>query len=182
VASPVEVNVDDLGFYGTASTSLLGPFTFDSGTEQWSVRNTTPAGMTATVNWDGGSGYPDVGALKVEVPFSDINQGVNVGYLPGAGLDLCGHTLHASFQLQSGGAAVYPGGTMLYVTSGPSFTWASGAWTNVNASTTWIDLAFAPDASVCTDIRQIGVQYHTGSMAGTTVTPAVILVDTIYVD
>jgi len=120
---------------------------------------------TPVLSWDGATGTPTPGSLKLAVSFSDYKQYVDPA-LNLSSVDLTGKVLHAFIKLDSG---TFMGGAQLHAGAGPNYTFASSAYTTFSALDTWVELtldcsmAQAMDSAfVANDIRQIGIQLSTG--------------------
>ena len=88
------------------------------------------------LTWDGATGSPSPGSLKVAVTFSDFKQYVDAA-LNLSSVDLTGKVLHAWVKLDSG---VFAGGVQLHAGAGPSYIFASSDYTMFLALDTWTEL------------------------------------------
>src|SRR5262249_15482811 len=120
---------------------------------------------TPTLTWDGTTGMPSSGSLKLTVTFSDFKQYVDP-VVNLSSLDLTGKVLHAYVKLDSGW---FVGGVQLHAGSGPNYIYASSAYTMFADLNIWteltLDLTMAQamvSGFTANDIRQIGVQFDTG--------------------
>ena len=143
-------------------------YTFDAGIEPWTLYMTSPsrlADKTRLVH-DAHGGESNSGALKLEAPFDDPNQKVEVQDMRTPALALGGRTLRARVRLASGLSddTAHPGAIKLFAKSGASFDYASGPWTNL-VGTGWVDVTLNVDQPDLTqgafspaEVRQIGFE------------------------
>jgi len=171
-------------------------YTFDANTQAFTLNNydnTSRKNLggpnsptTPVLAWDAAAGSPAPGSLGLTVTFSDFKQYVDPA-VNLSSVDLTGKVLHAWVKLDSG---FFTGGVQLHAGAGPSYVFASGAYTTFAALDTWIELTLdlaeaqtAVSGFVANDIRQIGVQFDTGDPyeGGTFTTPvdAVFHIDSI---
>jgi hypothetical protein len=122
--------------------------------------NLAAAGSTAVpvLSWDGTSGDPDNGSLKLTATFSGFAQYTDVA-LNLSSVDLTGKTLHVFVKLDSGS---FTGAAMLHVGTGPNYDFAGTDWNILNIGD-WTELMLDLSAANAPgDVRQLGVQFDTG--------------------
>jgi len=166
--------ISDVSFINDAVS-----FTFDAGTQGWFFNQfagpgftniaVNPTGATPVLDFDGASGDPAPGALRMTAPFTAVDQSVDaiVGVAP-PGLDLTGKTLHARVRLASGSFSL--GGVQFHASSGPPFVFAGtfvnpdqlpvGVWVPID-----LDLGEAAATTPGFDPSQI-VQIGVGVLSG----------------
>src|SRR4029077_11844389 len=119
---------------------------------------------TPVLSFDSAVGQPSPGSLKLAVTYSDYKQYVDPT-INLSSVDLTGKVIHAWVFLDSGDSS---GGVQLHAGSGPTYTFAAGAWTTLDVGI-WTELTLDLTAAAAVvsgfapgDIRQIGVQFDTG--------------------
>jgi len=193
VASAFGSPVDAVFQIDTISDGVVGGalppavnYTFDTNTQAFTLNNYDNASRknlggpnaptTPVLAWDGAAGSPTPGSLGLTVTFSDFKQYVDPA-VNLSSVDLTGKVLHAWVKLDSG---FFTGGVQLHAGAGPSYVFASGAYTTFAALDTWVELTLdlteaqaTVSGFVANDIRQIGVQFDTGDPyeGGTFTTP-----------
>ncbi len=187
----------DSGSGGTATTVMPAlEFAFAADLENWGILTgmgaSSPDEMqqNTSVDWDGAEGQPELGSMKISVPFSDVDQSVAVQVETAEPMDFSGKKLTFKALLESGLSEdpTTPGGVRAFAKGG-EWVWAEGTWKNIGVDElgTWVSatLDFSDPAGSeagydATMIRQVGIQILTGSM-GTTYGPAVLYIDAITV-
>jgi hypothetical protein len=170
------------------STGTEYLYSFDSGTEGWTLYATSPERLESNtdVRYDSQNGDKTPGALRLSAPFDGSNQKIEVQatFNP---IDLRGRTIVARVRLGSGlsADATNPGGIKLFVKTGASFNYASGAWAYLRPGEGWVDVTFDCDAPVlvpsefdASQVRQLGVELRTFTET-TQVSPAVVYLDAV---
>ncbi len=163
-------------------------YTFDSGTEGWTLYATSPERLQSgsDVRYDSQNGDKTPGALRLSAPFDASNQKIEVQARFNA-IDLRGRTIVARVRLGSGLSAdtINPGGIKLFVKTGSAYDYASGAWTYLRPGDGWVDVTFDCDAPVlvptefdASKVRQLGVELRTFTET-TQVSPAVVYLDAV---
>jgi hypothetical protein len=182
IASAFGSPVDAVFQIDTVSDGLVGGalppavnYTFDTNTQAFTLNNYDNASRknlggpnsptTPVLAWDAAAGSPTPGSLGLTVTFSDFKQYIDPA-VNLSSVDLTGKVLHAWVKLDSG---FFTGGVQLHAGAGPSYVFASGAYTTFAALDTWIELTLdltkaqtMVSGFVANDIRQIGVQFDTG--------------------
>lgn len=164
-------------------------WTFDDTIEAWAISYADPSSLTddATLSWDASSGDPSNGSLELVIPFSGVNQKLDVSTAL-TGEDLSGQVLSAKVRLDSGlgSDAENPGGAKLYVKTGEGYVYADGGWVNLDTAGTWVTLTIdvstpagyvAPGTYEPSDVREVGIEIATGGDG--TFTSATLHVDTV---
>ncbi|HEY7375615.1 MAG TPA: hypothetical protein VIF57_25890, partial [Polyangia bacterium] len=108
------------------------------------------AGAKAVLSWDGGNGDPFAGALKVDAPFDDYNQFVDIqhGYGATALQNWSGNKkLHVRVKVTGGNpSSTNPMGIQPYINTGSSYSYCS-KYSNLVSGGGWNDYIF--DLSTC---------------------------------
>jgi hypothetical protein len=108
------------------------------------------AGSKATMTWDGQNGDPFAGSLKVDAPFDDYNQFVDIQHNYGATMLQNWGTnrkLHVRIKVTGGNpSAMNPMGIQPYINTGTSYSYCS-KYSNLVAGNGWNDYVF--DLSAC---------------------------------
>jgi hypothetical protein len=143
-------------------------------------------------------GDPEAGAFQATIPYTEASQWVSFG-INFNSQDLTRRIIKARIKIAEGlgdpaDLMMAPAGTKIYAKSGMGYCYANGAYFNQGDMGhdvgTWQTIEFnllrAPDYEdpACTvafdpaDVREIGIQFDSNSMA-TTATTAVVLIDTV---
>jgi hypothetical protein len=163
-------------------------YTFDAGTEGWTLYATSPERLEAgtEIRHDSQNGDKTPGALRMSAPFDAPNQKIEV-QANVSPIDMRGRTIVARVRLGSGlsSDATNPGGIKLFVKTGEAYNYASGAWAYLLPGQGWVDVTFDCDAPVlvpnefdASSVRQLGVELRTFSET-TSVSPAVVYLDAV---
>jgi len=191
----------DNGAAGDTTTPAAEGWTFDETIQGWAVGwaqtgqtgvedATLKAGTTLT--FDNDSGNPDPGSLLLEIPFTDPEQGVEVGINLPTPIDLSGKIITAKVRLNSGmlsnNLASAPGGAVLVVKTGENWVYGGSQWANISDNewtTITLDVT-SPSGTVNEGydpalVRQIGVSIGNNGVVpeGATVQAASVQIDSI---
>ncbi len=127
----------------------------------------------ATIESTDEDGYPDAPALRIEAPFDNYNEVVELEWAVAE--DLSGKVLILPVKVISDeGDPECPKGMQFYVKAGPSYAWGEVGWTNLPEPGGWTEIRFPVDlaespAGVDFDpsaVGSIGVTIHTGDCGG----------------
>jgi hypothetical protein len=193
------------GSGGIAATML---YDFDVDEQGWNVQysaagsllNGDPATSiplsSVITQWTTGNGFGDGGgALKITVPYTSEAQYVGIGLHLNAE-DLSGKIITAHVKLVTGledptDLPMNPAGAKIYAKAGVAYTYAAGAFSNVDTVGKWLTLRFdlgdrttwsyedtTNDAFDPSQVGEVGVQFDTGG-ATTTAQTAVLLIDSV---
>jgi hypothetical protein len=151
------------------------------------------AGTKAMAAWDGTDGDPTAGSIKVDAPFSDYKQFVDVQHNFGPTMlkSWTGFKMHVRVKVELGAgypSASNPLGIQPYVNTGAGYNGFCSAYQNLKTTPGWND--YVLDFSTCTApadpsmVVAYGVSFQTGSGsdgdAGITTTKPVA--STVHVD
>jgi hypothetical protein len=183
-------------FDATAEGFVLNPYNTASGNLRF-----PEGGAPAAIAWNGTEGAPAMGSLRIDAPFSDYNQFVDVAMLFSATnrQSWPGTKLHFRVKIASGldQGANSPPGIQPYANtynSAEGKSYWRGNWVNLSTGTLWTDYVVDLTANSNVDnfdpthIDNIGVIINSGSgPAGSTANavkpkPAVIYVDSVWLE
>jgi hypothetical protein len=164
---------------GAAPTTI----TFDTDIAGWATTFSTPEGLMASSTLE-----HSAGAMMLTVPFSAADESVQVSFAlpePRASTGV----ISADVTLISGltDDPMNPGGAFIFARSGASFSYAAGAWTNLDSDgpiRVSLDPSFPDFVDEAngtfdpSDLREIGISVATSGTA-TTVSEAVFLIDNV---
>jgi hypothetical protein len=144
----------------------------------------------ATIAWDGTDGDPAAGSLKVEAPFSDYNQFVDVQKVFGATMlkNWTGLKVHVKAKVVGGNqSANNPSGVQPYVNTGATFGGYCGAYQNLKTGGGWNDYVLDlsnPACATANEVIAVGVSFQAGSGSDNDggVNPTKPIAATIHVD
>ena len=128
-------------------------------------------GTAATLAWDGTDGDPAAGSLKVDAPYTDYNQYVDIQHNFGTSMikNWTGLKLHVKAKVAGGNpSANNPMGVQPYVNTGMTYNGYCGKYVNLVAKDTWND--YVLDLSMCAAassdpsmVIAFGVSFQAGS-------------------
>jgi hypothetical protein len=202
------------GVGGSAGGGSGGPppcryVSFDANAEGFTLNqfNTEPGnllrpdgGSPATVAWNSTDGAPAAGSLRIDAPFSDYNQYVDVIRNHSTPQDWSGLKLHVRVKIASGldHSASSPPGVFVFANSynsvdgGAPDYYHKGNWSTVVNRTSWMDytLELVPDRGFDpAKVINFGVSIQSGSgeigpgmINPLKPTPAVIYVDSFWLE
>jgi len=172
---------------------------FDEGLDGWQAQYTSSEVADALIDvddletsWNEGAGNPG-GALQADIPYSAPSQWIGYGVSLSTPIDLSGLVVFADVMILAGVADPddlmnAPAGAKLYAKSGEAYVYAAGQYNNIDTIGEWrtiqFDLAFPDYVDEAngvfdpSDIREIGIQFDSGS-AATAPETAVVLVDDV---
>jgi hypothetical protein len=181
-----------------------GTATFDTDVQSFQLNTFAAAGnlanleggTPATASWIGTQGDPGLGAVKINAPYSDYNQFVDLQRGLGSTMlkNWTGYKMHVRVKVESGlnPSSMNPAGVQPYVNTGTSYNYCGG-YTNLVAGNGWND--YVLDLSTCTapvDVSMViafGVSIQTGSGMGSDggvnpmkPTTAVIYIDSFWLE
>jgi hypothetical protein len=129
------------------------------------------SGATPALMFDGSTGSPDPGCLKVVAPYTGANQYVDIQKsMTTTPQDWTGKTLHVRIKVVEGS---YPGGAQVYAITVPNQYVFGGTFTNVAKNNNWQEFTVNLDSPMTANtgydpaqVIIVGVQLNTGSAGG----------------
>ena len=136
----------------------------------------------SSLSWDGAEGEPSPGAIRVEVPFDDYRQFVELEYDFSTPFDLSDGYLFVKLKILPGFShdPLIAPGVNLFVKTGVDWTFTS-SWTSLTGDEygEWVEFAFYPErgetygntAADFTQVVTFGLQLHAGDPGSGEVDP-----------
>lgn len=170
------------------STGADNRYTFDSDSEGWVVRLTSPESLEAstTLEFKSDAGEPTAGCLELLGAYTGENQKVEINVHESPVLNVAGRILSGRIRLLSGFAGGgIPGGVKMFAKAGPDYAYISGDWVDLTPGEQWLTVRLDPanpdlqtadfDAQ---DVRELGFEIRT-FVGSTNVEPAVVQIDSV---
>jgi hypothetical protein len=164
---------------------------FASDSEDWRVGYSDPTMLadSTALSFSASAGFPEAGALEVQVPFTGTDQRLAVEVPLGSSVDMRGLSVTASLALESGMSSdtENPSVVKVFAKSGANYLYASGPTADLQPGGGWMTITFdidAPDyvdasgAFDPSDVREIGLELNTGPSTGA-ISTAVIHIDNV---
>ncbi len=163
-------------------------YTFDADVQDWIIDSTDPASMepNSSLTFDTQNGDVSPGCLKVQVPFSGVNQKVEFQAMQDPALDLRGRLLRMRVRLQrtEDNQDADPMQAKIFAKSGDNWDYISGEWMYFTPDDGWVDITLDVDNPLLVpsgehfpdNVRALGIELRTPD-----VSEAVYAV-TLYVD